>query len=170
MKKIELEGNVGDELELSYNGGSLIVKLDVHGIAPDFTDAVFKAMKKNTNAFLSAAHRINSSSVSGESNARKEIEKVVKESFDAVITPPFKKPVDPKPEKKEPEPEKTVEKTEEKKAPASEKTTDGKVAEPEPEKKNDDVPTAPEEKNAEDPDVKTSKTTAKKTTNKKKSS
>ncbi len=91
MKNITLTGAVGDEIEISYQDGKIVVKLSEHGFAVDFTDAVIKAMKMDANAFLYAAQLIYRGDYSGEHYAKLRIAEVVKETFDA-IKAPEKKP------------------------------------------------------------------------------
>ena len=43
MKKIEIDGNVGDEVTLVYGDKTLVVKLSEDGIVPDFVDAFYNA-------------------------------------------------------------------------------------------------------------------------------
>lgn len=152
MKNITLTGAVGDEIEISYQDGKIVVKLSEHGFAVDFTDAVIKAMKMDANAFLYAAQLIYRGDYSGEHYAKRRIAEVVKATFDA-IKAPEKKPATANVEKKEVAP-----------------TTEKKEVEPQPkaveEPKVADKPVATEKKattTASASEKKTTTTTAKKT-------
>lgn len=157
MKNITLTGAVGDEIEISYQDGKLVVKLSEHGFAVDFTDAVIKAMKKDANAFLYAAQLIYRGDYSGEHYAKRRIAEVVKATFDAIKAPEKKPATTANIEKKEPTAKQSV-------------TTEKKEVEQQPkaveEPKVADKPVATEKKattTATASEKKTTTTTAKKT-------
>lgn len=126
MKKIELTGAVGDEIELVYGEDKLVVRLGEHRIIPDLADATIKAMKADANAFLTAAQLMYRGDAIGESNAKAKVASVVKKMFDAI-------PV-PKPKVEPPKIEKNVaedfKKVETKPSAKAEETPKAKVEEP----------------------------------------
>lgn len=157
MKNITLTGAVGDEIEISYQDGKLVVKLSEHGFAVDFTDAVIKAMKKDANAFLYAAQLIYRGDYSGEHYAKRRIAEVVKATFDAIKAPEKKPATTANVDQKEPTAKQSV-------------TTEKKEVEQQPkaveEPKVADKPVATEKKattTATASEKKTTTTTAKKT-------
>lgn len=87
MKKIELSGAVGEEIELKYKDDVFVLRLGEHGIVPDITGATIKAMKKDANAFLYAAQMMYRGDYSGESHAKARVGAVVKAMFDEIPAP-----------------------------------------------------------------------------------
>lgn len=87
MKKIELSGAVGEEIELKYKDDVFVLRLGEHGIVPDITGATIKAMKKDANAFLYAAQMMYRGDYSGESHAKDRVSAVVKAMFDEIPAP-----------------------------------------------------------------------------------
>lgn len=87
MKKIELSGAVGEEIELKYKDDVFVLRLGEHGIVPDITGATIKAMKKDANAFLYAAQMMYRGDYSGESHAKDRVGAVVKAMFDEIPAP-----------------------------------------------------------------------------------
>lgn len=133
MKKIEIDGSVGEVVEIVYKDAKIAVKLGERDFAVDFTDAVVDAMKKDANAFLNAAQLVYRGDYSGVSHAKARIAAVVSKSFDAIkvvekkpVEKPATKAETPKVEKKT-EPDPKVEEPKEEPKPV---TTDDKVATP----------------------------------------